>query len=171
MTTNLRVRMRREYDSDERFTALEHARILTHTNPLLCGTWYSAVFILEHSSCPRIYDREWQWLYLVPEIQFAYSWTRTCFMYYLNVYAFGTFICFGLVGLPFLIGSVLYLRGLLESPFCLASIADVLRASPRAPWGRNAWRSPNNVFVDYFFVSCSSMKEAIVRISQQNFIQ
>ena len=30
MTTNFRVRMRREHDSDERFTRREHARILTH---------------------------------------------------------------------------------------------------------------------------------------------
>ena len=58
MTTNFRVRVRREYESDERFTRLERTRILTHissvrrvcertTNPLLCGTWYSAVFKLE----------------------------------------------------------------------------------------------------------------------------
>ena len=30
MTTNFRVRMRREHDSDEWFTGREHARILTH---------------------------------------------------------------------------------------------------------------------------------------------
>ena len=36
MTTNIRVRMRREYDSDEWFSRLEHARILTHISSVRC---------------------------------------------------------------------------------------------------------------------------------------
>ena len=81
MTTNFRVRIRREHDSDERFTRREHARILTHIlsvrrvcEPMtLHNRWYSAVFKLEQLRTPFAFKNMTRNAYLVPEIQFAYS--------------------------------------------------------------------------------------------------
>ena len=89
MTTNFRVRVRREHDSDERFTTREQSRILSHI-----------------SSVRHVYER-------APTHEFEERWYSAVL-------------------------KLFYLRKAQESPFCLASIADVLRASPLAPWGRNA---------------------------------
>ena len=89
--------------------------------------------------------------YLVPEIQFAYSWTWTCFIYYWMITLLRRSDVLVLKDSPsHRVYTWIYLRGAQEWPFCLASIADVLGTSPRTPWGRNAWRSPKNVSVDYF---------------------
>ena len=151
MTTNFRVRIRREHDSDERYTRREHARILTHISsvrafanahqrPWLCGTWYSAVFKVE----------QLRTLFVSKNIRsrvamlIAGSWNSVCiflntnvFYVLLNVYAFGSFICFGLIGFPSHMGSIL--RSIYEDYRSLlfwswqASIAVVLRASQRSP--------------------------------------
>ena len=70
MTTNFRVRMRREHDSDEWFTGREHARILTHISSVrrVCEPMK-----LEQLRTPFAFKNMARNAYLVPEIQFAYS--------------------------------------------------------------------------------------------------
>ena len=69
---------------------------------------------------------------------------KNMFYVLLNVYAFGTFICFGLMGFPFHIIMVYVLRSIYadyrslffdKTPF----ITDVLRASSRSPYGTDMW--------------------------------
>ena len=121
MTTNFRVRIRREHDSDKRENPTRtrpktnahlkcSPRLRTRTNLWLCGTWYSAVFKVE----------QLRTLFVPKNIRsrvamhISGSWNSVCiflntnvFYVLLNVYAFGSFICFGLIGFLFHMGSIL----------------------------------------------------------------
>ena len=81
-----------------------------HQRSWLCGTWYSAVFKVE----------QLRTLFVSKNIRsrvamlISGSWNSVCiflntnvFYVLLNVYVFGSFICFGLIGFPFHMGSIL----------------------------------------------------------------
>ena len=114
MTTNFRVRIRREHDSDERCTRREHARILTHIS--------SVRRVCERAPTHDFAELGILFVYTlrVQEYTIASNNAYISFLKFslhileqgrviclLNVYAFESFICFGLIGFPFHMGSIL----------------------------------------------------------------
>ena len=80
------------------------------TNPWLCGTWYSAVFKVEQLRTLFVSKNIWSRVAML----ISRSWNSVCiflntnvFYVLLNVYAFGLFLCFGLIGFPFYMRSIL----------------------------------------------------------------
>ena len=136
MTTNFRVRMRREHDSDEWFTGREHARILTHISSVrrVCEPMtlhyvgilqYSYSNNYEHPSRSRI------WLeILISFLKFSLHILEHERVYILlDDYAFETFRCFGLKGFTFTSGLYLDLSNRSTGVSFLSSLYS------RRSWG------------------------------------
>ena len=139
MTTNFRVRMRREHDSDEWFTGREHARILTHISSVrrVCEPMtlhyvgilqYSYSNNYEHPSRSRI------WLeILISFLKFSLhileqsEHERVYIL--LDDNAFETFRCFGLKGFTFTSGLYLDLSSRSTGVSFLSSLYS------RRSWG------------------------------------
>ena len=139
MTTNFRVRMRREHDSDEWFTGREHARILTHISSVrrVCEPMtlhyvgilqYSYSNNYEHPSRSRI------WLeILISFLRFSLhileqsEHERVYIL--LDDNAFETFRCFGLKGFTFTSGLYLDLSSRSTGVSVLSSLYS------RRSWG------------------------------------
>ena len=108
MTTNFRVRMRREHDSDERFTRREHARILTHISSVrrVCEPMtLHNVGILQYSNSNNYEHPSHSRIWLEMRISFLkfssiFLNMNVCYIL-LDDYAFETFRCFGLKGFTF----------------------------------------------------------------------
>ena len=178
MTTNFRVRMRREHDSDEWFTGRERARILTHISsvrrvyePMTLHyvgiLQYSYSNNYEHPSRSRI------WLeILISFLKFSLHILEHERVYILlDDYAFETFRCFGLKGFTFTSG--LYLDLSTRS----TGVSFLFSLYSRHSWDfasrslrKERMTKSKERLRGLLFVSCSSMKEDIVTISQQNFI-
>ena len=113
MTTNFRVRMRREHDSDEWFTGREHARILTHISSVrrVCEPMtLHNVGILQYSNSNNYEhpSRSRTWLeMLISFLKFSLhvlEHERVLYIIGWLHFAFETFRCFGLKGFTFTSG-------------------------------------------------------------------